>query len=51
MMRFQFPPDNPADAGPTHRSRLFERFADILPVVTYASVFWCAAVLPANLSG
>ena len=44
MMRFQFPPDNAADAGPAHRSRLYERFADLLPVVTYAAVLWCVAV-------
>ena len=43
-MRFQFPPDNPADAGPTHRSRLYERFVDLLPVVTYATLLWCAVV-------
>lgn len=44
MMRFQFPPDNPADAGPTHRSRLYERFVDLLPVVTYATLLWCVSV-------
>ncbi len=44
MMRFQFPPENPADAGPGHRSRLYERFVDLLPVVTYASLLWCISV-------
>ena len=43
-MRFQFPPDDPADAGPGYRSRLFERFGDLLPVVTYAVLLWCIAV-------
>ena len=43
-MKFQFPPDNPADAGPTYRSRLYERFPDLLPVVTYGVLLWCAAV-------
>lgn len=43
-MKFQFPPDNPADAGPTHRSRLYERFPDLLPVVSYGALLWCAAV-------
>ena len=43
-MKFQFPPDNPADAGPTHRSRLFERFPDLVPVVSYSVLLWCAAV-------
>ena len=43
-MRFQFPPDDPADAGPTHRSRLYERFVDLLPAVTYASLLWCVSV-------
>ncbi len=43
-MRFQFPPDNPADAGPMLRSRLYERFVDLLPIVTYASLLWCGVV-------
>ena len=43
-LRFQFPPDNPADAGPTYRSRLYERFADLLPVVTYSVMLWCVVV-------
>ena len=43
-MKFQFPPDNPADAGPTYRSRLFERFPDILPVASYGVLLWCASV-------
>ncbi len=43
-MRFQFPPDDPADAGPGYRSRLYERFGDLLPVVTYAVLLWCIAV-------
>ena len=44
-MRFQFPPDDPADAGPGYRSRLYERFGDLLPVVTYAVLLWCIAVI------
>ncbi|BDS06052.1 hypothetical protein NT6N_10920 [Oceaniferula spumae] len=43
-LRFQFPPDDPADAGPTHRSRLYERFPDLLPVVSYGVLLWCGAV-------
>jgi len=43
-MKFQFPPDNPADAGPTYRSRLFERFPDILPVASYGVLLWCVSV-------
>ena len=43
-LRFQFPPDNPADAGPTYRSRLYERFTDLLPVVTYSVMLWCVVV-------
>lgn len=44
MMRYQFPPEDPADAGPTYRSRFFERFANLVPVVTYASLLWCVSV-------
>ena len=44
MLRFQFPPENPADAGPGCRSRLYERFVDLIPVVTYASLLWCITV-------
>ncbi|MBT8036094.1 MAG: rhomboid family intramembrane serine protease [Verrucomicrobiae bacterium] len=43
-MRFQLPPDNPTDAGPLYRSRLYERFVEILPVCTYACVLWCVSV-------
>lgn len=43
-MRFQFPPDDPADAGPTYRSRLYERFGNLLPIVTYSILLWCLAV-------
>ncbi|MBK1856089.1 rhomboid family intramembrane serine protease [Verrucomicrobiaceae bacterium 5K15] len=43
-MKFQYPPENPADAGPAMRSRLYERFPDLLPVVTYGVLLWCASV-------
>ena len=43
-LKFQLPPDNPADAGPTLRSRLYERFPDLLPVVSYGVLLWCVAV-------
>jgi len=43
-MKFQYPPDNPADAGPTYRSRLYERFPVLLPVISYGVLLWCASV-------
>ena len=43
-MRLPLPPDDPTDAGPMYHSRLYERFVDLLPVVTYASLLWCVSV-------
>jgi membrane associated rhomboid family serine protease len=43
-LRFQFPPNTPEEAGPTYRSRLYERFGDLLPVVTYSVTLWCVVV-------
>ena len=43
-LRRHFPPENPEEAGPACRSRLFERFADLLPVVSYSVMLWCAVV-------
>lgn len=43
-LRFQFPPDGPEDAGPGYRSRVYERFAELLPIVTYSVILWCVLV-------
>lgn len=43
-LRFQFPPESAEDAGPGYRSRLYERFADLLPLVTYSVILWCGVV-------
>lgn len=44
LQRFPFPPDNPEEAGPAYGSRLYERFAGLLPVVTYSVILWCVLV-------
>jgi len=42
--RFPYPPNSPDDAGPTRGSRLYERFSNVLPVVTYSVMLWCVVV-------
>ena len=42
--RFPYPPNSPDDAGPTLGSRLYERFSNVLPIVTYSVMLWCVLV-------
>lgn len=42
-MNISLPPDDPREAGMTPKSRLYERFPDILPLVSYLCLVWCCA--------
>lgn len=41
MMKISLPPDDPNEAGMTPKSRLYERFPETLPIVTYLTLMWC----------